>query len=212
MKRFLFFLVFTLCFTGVSTVSSAQADEVAQLLLNVEKLTQLKQILSDMKKGYLIVSKGYNTIKDLSEGNFSLHKAFLDGLMEVSPTVKKYQKIKIIVDGQIELVKSYKIAFVRFKSAGYFNPEELEYISRIYNHLFEQSLKNLDDLLLVVTAYKLRMNDTERLEAIDRISGNMQDMLSFLKEFNRQTTLLGLQRAGEKNDAVAMKKIYGINE
>lgn len=212
MKRFLFLLVLTLSFIGTTTVSYGQADEVAQLLLNVEKLTQLKQILSDMKKGYQIVSKGYNTIKDLSEGNFSLHKAFLNGLMEVSPTVKKYQKIKVIVDGQIELVKSYKIAFVRFKSAGYFNPEELAYISRIYDHLFEQSLKNLDDLLLVVTADKLRMSDAERLEAIDRVSGNMQDMLTFLKEFNSQTTVLGLQRAGEKKDAVAMKKIYGINE
>lgn len=212
MKRLIFFLVFTLSFTGVSTVSFAQADEATQLLLNVEKLTQLKQILSDMKKGYQIISKGYNTIKDLSEGNFSLHKAFLDGLMEVSPTVKKYQKIKVIVDGQLELVKTYKTAFIRFKSAGYFNPGELEYISRVYDNLFKQSLKNLDDLLLVVTADKLRMSDAERLDAIDNISLSMNDMLSFLKNFNHQTTLLTLQRAGEKNDAVAMKKIYGINE
>lgn len=212
MKRLLFLLVFTISFTGVSTVSSAQADEVAQLLLNVEKLTQLKQILSDMKKGYLIVSKGYNTIKDLSEGNFSLHKTFLDGLMEVSPTIKKYQKIKVIVDGQIELVKSYKIAFIRFKSAGYFNTDELDYISRVYNNLFKQSLKNLDDLLLVVTAGNLRMTDAERLNAIDNISSSMEDMISFLKDFNRQTTVLALQRAGEKNEAVAMKKIYGIDE
>ncbi|ULT38456.1 hypothetical protein KRR40_25425 [Niabella defluvii] len=30
--------------------ASAQADEIAQLVLNIEKLAQFKQILSDMKK------------------------------------------------------------------------------------------------------------------------------------------------------------------
>ena len=29
-----------------------------------------------MYQGYKIVSKGYNTIKDISEGNFDLHKTF----------------------------------------------------------------------------------------------------------------------------------------
>ncbi|HUQ67577.1 MAG TPA: hypothetical protein VM101_15550, partial [Flavitalea sp.] len=53
--------------------SFSQSDEAQQLLLNVEKLTQLKKILNDMYKGYKIVSKGYNTIKDISEGNFDLH-------------------------------------------------------------------------------------------------------------------------------------------
>ncbi len=37
--------------------ATAQSNEVTQLLLNVEKLTQFKQILSDMKKGYQILSK-----------------------------------------------------------------------------------------------------------------------------------------------------------
>ena len=45
----------------------AQSTEIQQLLLNVEKLAQLKKILSNMKKGYEIVSNGYNTIKDISK-------------------------------------------------------------------------------------------------------------------------------------------------
>ena len=63
----------------------AQSTEIQQLLLNVEKLAQLKKILGNMKKGYEIISTGYNTIKDISKGNFNLHEAFLDALMQVSP-------------------------------------------------------------------------------------------------------------------------------
>src|SRR5690348_15802827 len=89
---------------------SAQADEIKQLLLNIEKLAQFKQILSDMKKGYQILEGGYNTIKDISEGNFNLHKAFLDGLMEVSPTVRNYRRVAGIINYQVVLVKEYRNA------------------------------------------------------------------------------------------------------
>lgn len=98
MKKIL--IIVCLAFLGLlpSYKASAQTDEIAQLLLNVEKLAQFKQILSDMKKGYQILEGGYNTIKDISEGNFSLHKAFLDGLMQVSPTVRNYKRIADIIN------------------------------------------------------------------------------------------------------------------
>jgi hypothetical protein len=191
--------------------ASAQADEIAQLLLNVEKLAQFKQILSDMKKGYEILSGGYNTIRDLSQGNFSLHKTFLDALMEVSPSVKNYKRVADIINYQVILVKEYKSAFNRFKRDRNFNQQELAYLGRVYDNLFEQSLNNLDNLVTIITANQLRMSDDERLGAIDRIFADMQDKLMFLRHFNNNTTVLALQRAKERNDANTMRLIYGIN-
>lgn len=189
---------------------SAQSEEVQQLLLNIEKLAQFKQILTDLKKGYQIISTGYSTVKNLSEGNFKLHKTFLDGLMVVSPSVKKYKRIADIINNQIMIVKEYKNAFNRFKQDGNFNPDEIVYLGNVYSNLFKQSLNNLDELTMIITDSKLRMSDDERLEAIDRIYNNMQDKLLFLRHFNNNTTILAVQRAREKNDAVAMKKIYGV--
>lgn len=189
----------------------AQKDEIAQLLLNVEKLAQFKQILSDMKKGYKILNGGYNTIKDLSEGNFSLHKTFLDALMEVSPTVKNYRRVADIINYQVILVKEYKSSFNRFKRDNNFNQQELAYLGRVYENLFKQSLNNLDDLGTIITANKLRMSDDERLKAIDKIFADMQDKLLFLRYFNNNTTVLAVQRAKERNDANTMRLVYGIN-
>lgn len=194
---------------GITNQVSAQADEIAQLLLNVEKLTQFKQILSDMKKGYDIISTGYSTVKNISEGNFNLHKAFLDGLMQVSPAVKKYKRVADIINDQIILVTEYKAAFKRFKRFGNFTPDELQYLSEVYKNLFDESLKNLDDLTIILTANKLRMSDDERLNAIDRIYADMQDKLNFLRYFNNKTTILVLQRAKETNDANSIGHIYG---
>lgn len=194
----------------IDTRLSAQSEEVQQLLLNVEKLAQFKQIFSDMKKGYQTISTGYSTIKDLSQGNFSLHKTFLDGLFTVSPTVKKYKRLADIISNQVMIVKEYKNAFGRFKKDGNFNTGEVKYLGKVYSNLFKQSLNDLDELTIIITDSKLRMSDDERLEAIDRIYANIQDKLLFLRHFNNNTTILAVQRAREKNDAVTLKEIYGV--
>ena len=208
MKTIVFFMLL-LAGLAAAPPANAQATELAQLALNIEKLAQFKSILSDLKKGYEIVSKGYGAIKDLSEGNFNIHKAFLDGLMEVSPTVKKYRKVKEIVDFQIVLVKEYKLAFERYKKGKWFNPDEINYIGNVYDNLFRSSLKNLDELLIVVTAGKLRMSDDERLKAIDRIHADMEDKVLFLRDFNDKTSVLAVQRAKEMNDVDGIKLLYG---
>lgn len=211
MKKLVIILSLVFCSLLPAHKVSAQADEIQQLLLNVEKLAQFKQILSDMKKGYQILEGGYNTIKNISEGNFNLHKIFLYGLMEVSPTVRKYRRVADIINYQIVLVKEYRNAYDRFKRDNNFNADELSYLGRVYNNLFKESLRNLDELLTVITAGKTRMSDDERLRAIDRIYADMQDKLTFLRHFNNNTTILAVQRAKERNDAQTIQKIYGIN-
>lgn len=187
---------------------AAQAQEIQQLILNIEKLAQFKQILKDMKKGYEMLSGGYNTVKDLSKGNFSLHETFLDALMQVSPTVRNYRRIGDIINYQVLLVKEYKTAFNRFRDSKNFNPEEIAYLGKVYDNLFKQSLRNLDELTSVITANKMRMSDDERLASIDKIYADMQDKLMFLRNFNNNTAVLALQRAKENNDVNAIRNMY----
>lgn len=189
----------------------AQSQEAQQLLLNVEKLAQLKQILKDMYKGYEIVSKGYTTIKNISQGNFNLHKLFLDGLMQVRPIVKKYKRVIDIIESQGQIVKEYKSAFNRFKESNQFNINEINYMSQVYTSLLDRSLQSLNELLMVITANQLRMSDDERLAAIDKIFAGMEDKLSFLRNFNRSTTVLTMQRGKESIDTKVSKQLYGVH-
>ena len=195
----------------VPNSANAQAQEMKQLALNIEKLAQFRQILKDMKKGYEILSGGYNTIKDLSQGNFNLHKSFLDALLQVSPVVRDYRRVADIVDYQVVLVKEYRSAYERFRNNGNFNAQEIAFIDRVYDNLMDQSLRNLEELTDVVTANKLRMSDDERLTAIDRIFADMQDKLLFLRSFNNSATVLSLQREKEANDVRSMRRIHNTD-
>jgi hypothetical protein len=188
----------------------AQAFEIEQLVLDIQKLAQLKSILTDLYKGYEILSLGYNTIKNISEGNFNLHQAFLDGLLMVSPAVKNYKKITDIIDYQGRIVTGYKSALKRFRLDRNFNPDEILYLDKVYNNLSNQSLKNLENLLNLITANKLRMSDDERLHAIDVIYADTKDKWMFLNQFNDGATVLAVQRAVENNDKGTLKAIYGL--
>jgi len=189
--------------------ASAQAEEIQQLLLNVEKLAQFKQILEDMKKGYALLEGGYNTIRDIAEGNFRLHQGFLDGLLQVSPAVRNYRRVAEIIASQAQLVKEYQDAYRRFRRNGLFNAAELAYIGRVYERLLAECLRHLDELALVITAGMARMSDDERLATIDRIYAGMQDKAVFLRQFNNRTIILALQRAKERNDVEALRQLYG---
>lgn len=194
----------------MSFKAKAQSQEIQQLILNIEKLTQFKKILSDMKKGYEILSGGYKAVKDLSQGNFSLHKTFLDALMQVSPVVKNYKRVGDIVNCQLLLMKESKIALNRFVKNNSFTAQEINYFEKTYSNLTKESLRNLDELTTIVTADKLRMSDDERLEAIDKIYLDMQEKVLFLRNFNSSSNVLALQRAKEKSDVSALRDSYQI--
>lgn len=191
-------------------IMNAQSFEAQQLLLNVEKLLQLKEILNNMYEGYKTLHKGYTTIKDLSEANFNLHLAFLDGLLEVSPAVRKYKRVHDIVDYQIRIVKEGRNACNNFREDKSFTAEEVAYIEKTFRDLLSQSLKLLDELILVISAGKLRMSDDERLQAIDTIYSKMVDQYAFCKQFTSSTSLLSIQRRIEQVGVEVSRKLNQI--
>jgi DNA repair ATPase RecN len=204
-------VVVLLLIIGLPCFLKAQTEEAEQLLLDVQKLSQLKQMLADLKKGYEIVYKGYSTIKNISEGNFNLHQVFLDGLLEVSPAVRNYKKVADIISLQLRIVSEYKSAFKQFKENGKFTPDGIDYMGKVYSNLFDESIKNIETLTMIITSGTLRMSDDERLKQIDDLYEDMVDKLTFLRHFNNQTSVLALQRTREEKQINFSKKIYGLS-
>ena len=75
-KKLVLSMIVGLCLLLGPYTLNAQSAEIQQLILDWQKLTELRKILNNMYKGYEIVSKGYSAGKDISEGNFSLHETF----------------------------------------------------------------------------------------------------------------------------------------
>ncbi len=201
MKKLLFFL---LCCSSPSAF--AQSDEIQQLVLNVEKLAQLKEILSNLEKSYRILEGGYQTIKGLSEGNFKLHQVFLDRLLEVSPVVQDYQRVKVILTRQRQMI--YGLEQLRRQALGPLRVEEYTYLEAAFRRLYEQSLAHVNSLTLLLTPRQLRMNDAERLSAIDVLYEQSEHQYRFMRQFTQQTKLLIESRQREKASLEGLQRWY----
>lgn len=196
----------------LKTVScKAQAQEMQQLILDIEKLTQMKSILTDMKTGYQIYQQGYGSISYLSKGNFDLHNIYLTGLLAVSPAVRNYGRIADILLMQASLIKQYKSQTSLFHQSGSFSVAELSYMSDVYTRLVSQTLDDIGDLTNIITAGKLRMSDADRIKGIDRIYSSSSDRLQFLQSFGNQGITLSLQRSKDAANTQTLKQLYGIN-
>jgi hypothetical protein len=208
-KKFLltcFLLVALSVRQSQAQVSTAQ--DVQQLLYDIEKLTQFKAILSDMHTGYTILTQGYGEVKSISEGNFNLHSAFLNSLEAVSPAIRQYGRVADIITNQASIVSEYKAAWKQANASGHFSVAELVYMNSVFTQLLNQSVDNLTNLTNILTANTLRMSDAERLQAIDHTYADTQSKLSFLRSFNNQVAILSLQRAKEQNDVQMLQKLY----
>jgi len=209
MKHLKFLLVaLVLLGTAVTTQVKAQSEDLTQLILDIEKLTQLKGILTDMKTGYDIINGGYNEVKQIASGNFNLHSTFLNGLLIVSPAVANYGRVADIVLKQGYIVTEYQRYYGQFKNSGIFNNDEIAYLGNVYATLLQQSLQNLSQLTDILMAGKLRMNDDERIKAIDHIYADTDDKLSFLRHFDQQAAIMAAQRQHEVNNLSTVQKLY----
>jgi hypothetical protein len=208
-KMWWLLLVAALSPAGLAVAQSV-ADDTEQLILDVQKLAQLKQILQEMYQAYTIIHNGYETIKSISEGTFNLHKAFLDGLLLVNPDVASYYKVTDIVNKEVALVSETKSANQYLRSSGVFTSTELGTFLTTYNNLVQGSLNAVAELTMVITAGSLRMSDAERLAAIDRIDNQVTGEVSYLRQFDNGAALQAMQRAKAQGNIGMLQGLYGI--
>lgn len=149
-------------------------------------------------------------IKDWVEKQRKLYDDYFQELWKVKAALAYYQRVKDIIERQIQMVNEYKAAWALFKQDKNFTKEELYYIYNIYTGLLDESLKGIGQLFLVVNAFATQMSDAKRLEIINAVADNLEQQYSDLKDFNNQNKMLSLQRAAEKGEIEYVKRLYGL--
>jgi len=150
-------------------------------------------------------------ISGWTEQQRSLYSDYYAELGKIKSIISKYQRIKDITLKQAALVKEYKRAWSLFRQDSHFNPKELDYMQQVYTGILDASVKNLDEIMLVVSPAKTQMTDEQRLELINTASNHLDENYNDLHQFNNQGIQLSLQRSKDLNDSRSIKKLYGIN-
>jgi hypothetical protein len=168
-------------------------------LQNAQK--KIENILSKLK---------LDEISDWTQKQKDLYKDYYEELMKVKSIITYYQRIRDISEKQARLVDEYQRAWNLFQQDAHFNEQELDYMHKVYSGILNESLKNIDQIFLVLDSFTTQMSDARRLEIInsaaDLIDTNYDDLL----QFNRQNVLLSIQRAKTQGEVNAVKKFYNL--
>lgn len=149
-------------------------------------------------------------IKDWVEKQRKLYDDYFQELWKVKAALAYYQRVKDIIQRQVQMVNEYKAAWALFRQDKNFTTEELDFMYNIYTGMLDESLKNIDQLFLVANAFATQMSDAKRLEIINTVSDNMEHQFMDLKQFNNQNKMISLQRASEKGEIEYVKRLYGL--
>jgi len=139
-----------------------------------------------------------------------LYADYFEELRKVKLALTYYQRVRDIVDQQVQIIREYQSAWALFRQDKNFSPDELAYILDVYTGMMDESAKNVDQLFLVVNAFVTKMSDAKRLEIINTVSVQVEQILMDLKEFNEENKLVSLQRAVELGEIEYVKKLYGL--
>ncbi len=209
-----------IAFTVVFACAFQQAEAQIWKELFKQKKTQReylgKQIallhlyLGYVKEGYNIASRGLNTIRNIKNGNFNLHRDFFGHLNRVNPHVHGLAKVADILAFQMMLVKDLKRVRDFCKGNEHFTPEEVRYVAAVYSNMLYLCDANLSELLMIINPNYFKMSDDERIGRIDLLYDDMQDKHAFVQCFKNEIRLIASQRENEVLEAERLRKQYGL--
>jgi len=168
-------------------------------LQNAQK--QVENTLSKLK---------LDEISDWTKKQRDLYKDYYEELRKVKSIITYYQRIKEISVKQTRLIEEYEKAWNLFKKDDHFKVSELEYMEKVYDGILEESMTNMDQILLIIDSFTTQMSDLKRLEIINQAADQIEANYNDLRLFNRQNILLRLQRTKTAADAAKVKQFYGI--
>jgi hypothetical protein len=149
-------------------------------------------------------------ISDWVEKQRKLYEDYYNELWQVKQVIADYDKVKTIIQLQSRIVSDYTRAYSLFKQDKHFTPKELDHMFKVYTGILNESLKNIDQVLLVVNSLVTQMQDADRMEIIDQAAKQVQKNYDDLWRFNQQNVRLSLDRGAQANDIESVKKLYGI--
>lgn len=168
-------------------------------LQNAQK--QVENVLSKLK---------LDEISDWTQKQKDLYKGYYEELGKVKSIITYYQRIKDITKKQTQLVQEYERAWNLLREDTHFTESEIGYMERVYSGILEESIKNIDQIFLILDSFTTQMSDLKRLEIINTAADQIDGSYDDLKMFNQQNILLSLQRAKTEADVTRVKQFYGI--
>ncbi|OJV52276.1 MAG: conjugal transfer protein TraI [Bacteroidetes bacterium 43-16] len=151
-----------------------------------------------------------NEISEWSEKQRKQYDEYFKELWRVKNALATYNKVKNIVARQLQLLEEYKRAWGLLQQDKNFTARELAEMYRVYSGMLDESLKHLEELMLVANSLRTQMSDGERMELISKVDSDMDNTLTELRSFSDRNFRISVSRARDQVSAQHLKAMYGL--
>jgi len=173
----------------------------------LQQIAALQVYIGYAKKGYDIASSGLQSVRDITNGEFNLHSAFINSLKLVSPAIRKNYKVAEIIEYQIRISN----AFASVKYNELLSIPNQSYVSDVQAQVILDCANDLEELLLIITSGKIKMRDEERLSRLDKLYNSMVEKYAFTMDFVGQVSTLIRQSEQQQLWINQLRRNYEIN-
>src|SRR5690349_14387249 len=101
-------------------------------------------------------------IAQWTEKQRKLYQEYYDELWKVKNTIATYQRVRQIMERQVMILSEYRRTWELVNQDKHFTSTEIDYMYRVYSGIIDESVYNLDQILLVVNSFKTQMTDSKR--------------------------------------------------
>ena len=199
--------------TGIAEVIKAGVNKAIKAVdLKIQRLQNktiwpqnaqknLENVLSKLK---------LDEISSWVEKQKEQYRKYYEELTQVKTIVSNYQRIGDIIKKQRRLLDEYNHASRLIRQDKQFSEQEIQYIGRVYTGILDASIKNIDQISLIIKSFTTKMTDAKRLELINKAADKVDMNYTDLVQFNQQNIILSVQRAKSEVEVSEVKKLYGL--
>jgi len=168
-------------------------------LQNAQKVLENK--LSELK---------LKEIAEWTEKHRKLYEEYYDELWKIKNILATYQRVRYVMDKQTRLVQEFKRAWNLVRQDKNFSEKEIDYLHRVYSGILQESIRNLEQLQVVINSFTTQMSDAQRLQIISLAGNRIEKNLIDLLEFNKNVFQVSVNRAKAQHEVDRIKKLYGL--
>jgi len=150
-------------------------------------------------------------ISDWTERQRKLYAEYYEGLLKVKSVISTYKKIRDMAGTQVAILQEYRWASSLFRQDKHFNPDELLQMERVYEGILKASVKNLDQVFVVINSFKTQMSDAARMELIDDSAKAIEENYADLRQYTEENIVLSIGRSKSTWEADKLKDWYGLD-
>ncbi|OKS86135.1 hypothetical protein [Mucilaginibacter polytrichastri] len=211
-RRLLAFTVLTTLVCGLCVPVQAQTfaewwnQKSTQKKYLLQQIAALQIYTGYLSKGYDIVKSGLGTVRNITNGEFGLHTAYINSLKQVNPVIRDDKRVAAILCADAEIMDRFKVL-----DASPLSADNQAYVNEVKQLVIGGWNKDLDELALVITAGKVQMTDDERLERLAKVYESTLDKAAFTQAFCTEVALMAGQMGLEQRSIKNLRRYYEGN-